>query len=343
MFTTKTTYLDLKNNEIIGKLASYLIYNQVGDGAGNLVNDDVTLEDIQEKNPTWNAVDMAYGLNCILENGHNHYDIIFNVYSKEEIDENPELEDVKLIYFPPRNCHDEKTQPLILAAGGAYGAVCSLVESFPVAAKFSEAGYSVFCLNYRVAGAKALFPKPMEDLAAAYRFLRENEKRFEIDLNHYAVGGFSAGGHLAACWGTKELGYRRYHATKPELMILVYPLINVWRTLHLMPEPICNMMLMGYLGASASEENCRIYNVDEVCDEDYPATYLIQSQDDSVVPVWNTEKLNERIKNMKIPIMYDQITTGGHGFGLGTNTMAEEWTKNAISFWKTVNRENIKR
>ena len=79
-------------------------------------------------------------------------------------------------------------------------------EAFPVAARLSEMGMPVFCLNYRVAGKEPLFPKPMEDLSAAYRFLKDHEDQFDIDARHYAVGGFSAGGHLAACWGLKGTG-----------------------------------------------------------------------------------------------------------------------------------------
>lgn len=81
-------------------------------------------------------------------------------------------------------------------------------EAFPVAARLSEMGMPVFCLNYRVAGKEPLFPKPMEDLSAAYRFLKDHEDQFDIDARHYAVGGFSAGGHLAACWGLRDWDMR---------------------------------------------------------------------------------------------------------------------------------------
>ena len=95
----------------------------------------------------------------------------------------------------------------------------------------------------------------MEDMAAAYAFLKENEKKFGICMKDYAVGGFSAGGHLAASWGTKELGYLKYGYAKPKALLLDYPLINIWRTMKDLPAPLKTMMLVGLFGVKFSEKN----------------------------------------------------------------------------------------
>lgn len=46
------------------------------------------------------------------------------------------------------------------------------------------------------------FPAPLEDLAQAYRYIEAHAQAFQVDMEDYAVCGSSAGGHLAAEWGT---------------------------------------------------------------------------------------------------------------------------------------------
>lgn len=337
MITEATSLKELKMHPAMKEIWPYLIYNNAGDGAGNLKDDNLSLSGIQQKNPTWNASDMVYGLNTILNLAEARKPFLYSVYSEKERAEDSEKECVKLMFFPAKK-GTEDARTAILAAGGGYGAVCSMCESFPVAAKMSELGINVFCLNYRVAGSVAgkgaLFPKPMEDMAAAYAFLQRNEKELGICMKDYAVGGFSAGGHLAACWGTKKLGYRKYGYEKPKALLLDYPLINVWRTMKDMPEPIKTLMLNGYFGETFSEEISRPYDVDLAADKDYPATYMIQAENDTVVPIWNCREFAAKLEMLGVPYEYELVTGGGHGYGLGTGTPAEGWVERAVNFWK---------
>lgn len=69
MITVDTTVKEIKNDRVLKKIAHYLIYNTAEDGTEHLSDESRTLCDIQDKTPTWSAKDMAYGLNCIIENG----------------------------------------------------------------------------------------------------------------------------------------------------------------------------------------------------------------------------------------------------------------------------------
>lgn len=335
MITESTSIKEIKENSVIKEIWPYLIYNRAGDGAGKLSDDRWTLNDINEKNPTWRAKDIAFGLNTILEIAEERKTFIYSLYDEEEIEQDAEKADVKLIFFPSK-IKSNNARTAILAAGGGYGAVCSLAESFPVAARLRELGVNAFCLNYRVAGAEPLFPKPMEDMAAAIRFLKKNERTLGISMDRYAVGGFSAGGHLASSWGTKELGYLYYDCDKPGVLLLDYPLINISRTLNEYPSSIRKYMLNGLFGENYSEEQCKKYDIDLHIDEDYPDTYIVQAADDDVVPVWNTKELSEKLSDMGVRNKYERVSHGGHGFGLGTDTPSEGWVERAIDFWKGV-------
>lgn len=330
MITTKTTFGEIKEIKELASIFPYLIWSNESKESGN-TEPNMTLEDVQAKQPNWNAADMAYGLQRLLDIAKGGADYLYHVYSPEEITDNPAKEHVKLICFPAK----ASERFVILAAGGGYGAVCSIVEAFPVAAKLNELGITAFCLNYRV-GAPMLFPKPMEDLAAAYQYIRENAGTFGVDPEKYAVGGFSAGGHLAASWGTKSLGFRNYQLPAPEVLLLNYPMLAVWRTIIRLPEPLHKMMLGGYLGEDYSKEKCRIYDIDENVDGEYPPVYLIQAEDDITVPIWNGEDMAKIMEEHQIPYRFEHPKTGGHGYGLGSSTEAAGWVERAAAFWKSL-------
>lgn len=65
----------------------------------------------------------------------------------------------------------------------------------------ARAGYVVASIDYRVVP-MVTFPGMLEDVKSAVRYLRANAKTFNIDPNHIAVMGESAGGYLAAMMGT---------------------------------------------------------------------------------------------------------------------------------------------
>ena len=329
MITEKTTFHEIYDLQCIAELFPYLIGQQDGQIHPFIVLDK-TLEELNKEQPTWNASDMAYGLNRLAELTGSMTQILYDVYSVEEINEDAKKAQVKVIYFPAKGNTDGRC--MLLAAGGAYGSVCSLAESFPVAARLNELGITVFCLNYRV-GAPKLFPKPMEDLAAAYTFIRNRAEEFEINPLRYGVGGFSAGGHLAASWGTESLGYMQYGMPKPEVLFLDYPMINISETIGVLPAPIKDMMLGGYFGEDYTMEMCCAYDMDKLVTKEYPSTYIVQAEDDPTVPIWNSSRFASLLATEEIPYCYEIAESGGHGYGLGSGTKAEGWVEKAVKFW----------
>jgi acetyl esterase/lipase len=78
-----------------------------------------------------------------------------------------------------------------------------------------SAGYAVASINYRLSG-EAIYPAQIQDAKTAVRFLRANASQYNLDADHFAAWGASAGGNLVALLGTTcgvselegaELGY----------------------------------------------------------------------------------------------------------------------------------------
>jgi len=62
-------------------------------------------------------------------------------------------------------------------------------------------GYAVVSINYRMSG-EALFPKDIQDVKAAIRWIKGNASKYHLNPLKMATWGGSAGGNLAALAGT---------------------------------------------------------------------------------------------------------------------------------------------
>ena len=282
-------------------------------------NGELTLAQLQEKNPTWNTADILFGLKRL----ESHYEVC-GVYQQDL----PRLRSVKLTWLPAqKKKHDIF---VILLAGGAYGAVCTMVESLLAAARLNEQGYDCFCLNYRTAVpesfVKGLLPEPLDDLAAAIRYIQERSAHFGVDTDHYAVSGFSAGGHTASLWGTEHLGARKYGIRQPKCLILGYPLI----TMANVPEgPLKQYMCSGMFGAGFTEEDIQNYDASRHADSAYPPTYIVRAADDPTVSLRDGDAM---LLALKDKCLLEQAQQGGHGFGLGSTTPLRGWVNRAAQW-----------
>lgn len=151
-------------------------------------NAEKTLAQLHSEQPAWGPEDILYGL----ENLHR--------VSDSKVQLVWPLPHASLVYLPAAK--KQHTAFAVLAAGGAYGAVCTMVEAMPVAARLNALGFDCFCLNYRTAVPESfvsgLMPQPLDDLADALRLIAENRTVFDVDPMQYLLFGFSAGGHLAS-------------------------------------------------------------------------------------------------------------------------------------------------
>ena len=215
----------------------------------------------------------------------------------------------------------------ILVPGGGYHMVCSFIEGVPLAKKLNEMGISAFIVYYRVKK-KALYPAPMDDLARAVKEIMDHAEIYNVQTDQYSIWGGSAGGHLAASFGTEHMGYQKYNLPKPGALVLSYPVIT-------MDKKLTHMGSHDHLlGKNASAEQEAFASVEKHISADYPATYIWCGDKDAVVPPENTKIMVEALKKANVPVAYDIFPNAGHGIGPGTGTSAEGWIEKAVRFWR---------
>ena len=171
-------------------------------------------------------------------------------------------------------------------------------------------------------------PKPLEDLALAWRYIKSNEAAFRLDAENYIVGGFSAGGHLAAMWGTENHGARYFGIPNPRALLLAYPLIGLGN----LSGPAAQLLRSGLLGIHSGEERIAEYTASRQVGSGYPPVYLVQAEDDHTVPTQDAADMETALAKAGSPHRIERVPSGGHGFGLGTATAANGWISRALDF-----------
>ncbi len=221
-----------------------------------------------------------------------------------------------------------KNKPFVLVLpGGGYGDVCSLVEGYNTALKLNEMGYNAFVGQYSV-GKNAHYPNPQDDVAKMLKFVFDNAKMLNVYTNDYAVCGFSAGGHIAASWGTKTLGYERYGLPKPKTLFLAYPVITMGGKTH-------KGSRKNLLGDKCDNVDLQIrYSIEKQVDKDYPATFIWQCKNDHVVPFENSLMLVDALKICGCECEFMPVDGKSHGWGLADNTAAQGWLGRAVKLWQ---------
>lgn len=287
---------------------------------------EMTYAEMNEDQPTWNVDSMIEGTRRLAELAERNK-LLYDVYSPEECEDDPEKADVKLIYMPA-DIQDTDKPFIITVSGGAYTCVCSLVESIPSAAHFNKLGYDVFVFNYRCMR-DPLFPMPTDDLAAAIRYILSHKEQFGIKKEEYIVTGFSAGASLTTIWGAEATGYAKYGLPKPTALFPIYPFISF----DVMTDQGAAEWFRKIMFGSASDKmTAAAYDVPNNFTENYPPCYIVHAKDDPVVPVRNSEWLKELLDQYQIPAKLELIETGGHGWGDGSGTDAAGWPERAIQF-----------
>lgn len=222
---------------------------------------------------------------------------------------------------------DGKKHPFaVICPGGGYSMVCSFLEGTPYAKKLNEMGFHAFVVYYRVKK-KARFPAPQEDLAWAIREILDHAERWNLDAENYSVWGSSAGGHLAASFGTAAIGYQNYQIHKPGALILAYPVITMGKETHTGARK-------NLLGKAPSDTLVNCTSVERQITSDYPKTFLWCGDADKTVSPKNSRALASQLAAHEIEHQFIEYPGVDHGVGLGNGIACEGWIEKAVRFWR---------
>ena len=316
-----TKIKDLKKTAAFGEAGQYLVY--YSGIVGHLIYDNLKIADVQEKHG-WNRDSVEYGLDRLAK-AANSGKFLYHVYADEDCREDKQKQNVNIMFFPKtQDCGDKPF--IVICAGGAFEAVCSISEGIPIAARFNEMGYDAFVVTYRVGGQNVM-PHAHDDLVASLRYIFRNREEFGVGED-YVLCGFSAGAYLISTFGTDNLGYSVYDLPKPKALIPVYAFIDIRLCGdNLLQKTIQRVMF----GGNVPQETLDQYDIRRHLDG-YPPCYILCGAADRTVPPENSQILQKCLAERGIPNAFEMGDGVDHGFGEGRGTPLEGWLKRTDAF-----------
>ena len=225
---------------------------------------------------------------------------------------------------------------VIVLPGGGYRSRAAH-EGMIVARKFNELGYHAFVLQYRVA--PYVYPAPQLDALRAVALVRSRAAAWQIDPNCIAIGGFSAGGHLACSAGTIALDLKvsagdeaDQVSGRPNALLLFYPVISGKKGItH-------EGSMINLSGLAEPPEKFRaLASLEDQIKEDTPPAFLWHTATDQAVNVENSIGFARNMWASGKQAELHVFPEGSHGLGLAADrTDICHWPELAANFLETL-------
>ena len=182
-------------------------------------------------------------------------------------------------------------------------AICNAGGGFAYVGAMHDSFPHALTLSKQCYNAFALIYRPgaqtaCEDLARAITFIFNHANELEVNTDRYSLWGGSAGARMAAWLGT--YGPAAFGGDD-------------------LPRP--GTVVMQYTG------------LDEYSPDD-PPTYVCVGTNDGIASWQLMKRRLDAMSAAGIDTEFHAYEGLGHGFGLGTGTVAEGWISDAIQFWE---------
>ncbi|HVW95605.1 MAG TPA: alpha/beta hydrolase [Mucilaginibacter sp.] len=214
---------------------------------------------------------------------------------------------------------------VIVFPGGGYSGLAIAHEGWDVAKAFNKFGVTAFVVKYRLPSDSIMVDKtigPLQDAQQAIISVRRNAAKWGINPDKIGIIGFSAGGHLASTLGTHFtkvlVDDKDGISARPDFMMLLYPVISFGPQAHVGSRE-------NLIGKTPSEDLVNLYSNEKQVTADTPPTFLVQAQDDDVVPVQNSLLFYNALLDAKVKAEMHLFEEGGHGFGLVDPKSKDRW------------------
>ncbi|MBR0726602.1 alpha/beta hydrolase [Bradyrhizobium manausense] len=220
---------------------------------------------------------------------------------------------------------DKPVPAIVFVSGNGWRSI-DRAALIPQLSPIAKAGYLVAAIDYRIIG-EANFPKPLEDVKTAIRFLRANAKIYNIDPDHIAVWGNSAGGHLSAMAATtgeiKDYDSDRWpgQSSAVQAAVIFYGPMDLS---HRMDSNAVNgspgmSVESAFLGFDAKDpanaEKVKKANPVAQISDKTPPMLIVHGTKDVVVPISESENLYAGLTAAKRPATFIRVEGAGHSFG----------------------------
>ena len=201
-------------------------------------------------------------------------------------------------------------------------------EMNPFIEGVARLGYVGVTVEYRLVPA-ARFPAQVADCKAAVRWLRANAKQYRINPKRIGAVGFSAGGHLACMLGvTSKADGLEGDAGNPDQSSRVQAVVSFFGptdfTTRDWPKDLEKEVIVPFLGGTFADKP-DVYGKASPLSyvtRDAPPFLFFHGTEDKLVPLNQSQRLADKLKEVEVPARVVVLQGEGHGFSDATNQQA---------------------
>jgi alpha-L-fucosidase 2 len=217
----------------------------------------------------------------------------------------------------------------ILVHGGGFVRGDKQTYIKPLFGPLSEAGFTWFTINYRLAP-EHRWPACAEDVETAIRWVKSHAKEYKVDTSRIALIGESAGGHLVSYVGArsaKELGLAAvvpfYAPHDLELQV---------KSRNALGESMQALFGLTELNEETWKK-LRDASPSSYVRAGMPSYLLIHGDKDSQVPYAHSTRFQEQMKATGNSCELITIADGAHGMG-GWDRLESDYRRQLVAWLK---------
>ncbi|MCP5061845.1 MAG: alpha/beta hydrolase [Ignavibacteriae bacterium] len=184
---------------------------------------------------------------------------------------------------------------------------------------FARKGYITATVQYRFVD-KVKYPAQILDIKAAIKWLKNNNEEYFIDLEHVAVIGGSAGGHLALMAGYTSDVSEFNEEDDPLDLYKVQAVVDLYGPADLTTEYAReHSTIKGFIGKSYAEVPDLYSEASPITyiTNDDPPTLIFQGTLDDLVPFSQSDSLKSKLDKVGVPAEYHKLEGWPHTMDLG--------------------------
>jgi len=193
-------------------------------------------------------------------------------------------------------------RPAVLLVHGGSWQRGSRSEMAKFARRFASAGYVVFNVDYRLAP-QYHYPTQLDDVRAAFGWLRAHASSLGVDPQRIAVMGYSAGAHLALLLGFADAN----GAPRPRAVVAGAAPSD----LTAYPNSPVIAALIGGSGVELPDAYADASPISHVSPGD-PPVLLYHGALDGIVDVEQSRRLLEKLRSVGVPAQLLEEPWSGH-------------------------------
>ncbi|AAN12746.1 esterase [Mycobacterium phage Omega] len=202
----------------------------------------------------------------------------------------------------------ENAPVFMFIPGGAWTIGDRRGQGYAIMSHLVQQGWICVAIDYRTAP-KNHWPAPFEDVSAAFHWVRANIHQYGGG-DFLAVGGASAGGHMASLLGLTDWSF-----SKPDAVVSLYGVYD-WTSKSL-DHWLINRYVQHVVVGRRDHDTLRISSPIHQIHRDAPPFLIIQGDCDLVTPQSGAKKFFKKLKETSLNhAVYHRVPGGIHGFDL---------------------------